>query len=150
MRHLSLLAVAFCLLASLSPTVGQVKTTPRFEDFPAQPSHNRPAPALVGKADAFRTRIRDGAKAGPNFAGHYTGVTVGCGSGCMSFVVVDAVTGRVFYVSPFAILGLPYEGTAEGRDYRGLVFRIDSSLLVADGCPEDKDCGTRYYRWEAQ
>lgn len=44
----------------------------------------------------YRSRIMAGAKAGANFAGHLTLVTIGCGAGCVFVPVVDVQTGRVF------------------------------------------------------
>jgi hypothetical protein len=134
-------------------------TAPRLEDFPVKGEFlQRPAqPVITANDRHFRTQIQEAAKKGPNFAGHYTIVDWGCGSGCVSFVVVDAVSGRVRHVAPFAAIGIPYQGTADGRDYHGLVYRLNSSLLVADGCPEnadstdenfEKNCGTRYYEWK--
>jgi hypothetical protein len=46
--------------------------------------------------------LREGAKQGPNFAGHYTVVMWGCGSDCMEVAVVDAKTGHVYFV-PFTV-----------------------------------------------
>ena len=100
---------------------------------------------------AYRTRIREAAKKGPNFAGHYTIADWGCGSGCMSMVVVDAISGRVFD-APFRILGRPSSGENKGEhEYRLAVFRTKSRLLIADGCPEDEQtkCGSYYYEWKA-
>jgi hypothetical protein len=42
----------------------------------------------------FRTRIRKGAAEGPNFAGHYTVMTWGCGTECQMHTILDAKTGR--------------------------------------------------------
>ena len=44
----------------------------------------------------FRTRIRDGLKSGPNFAGHFAIVVWGCGTQCVNYVIGDVSTGRVF------------------------------------------------------
>ena len=77
---------------------------------------------------------------GPNFAGTYTVVMWGCGSGCQSSVIVDAKTGKIY--SP----GLGTE--------RGLCFRMDSSLIIADPITEKymEDVPTRsktvYYQWD--
>jgi hypothetical protein len=100
----------------------------------------------------------EGAAKGPNFAGQYTIIEWGCGSGCIAFAIVDAVSGRIYYPIPFSALALPYQGTATGRAYKGLEYRLNSALLIADGCPEEnenasetlKNCGTRYYKWEQQ
>ena len=134
------------------------KPVPRFEDFPVDASfHGKPAKPVLDRNDAFRTKILEGALNGPNFAGHYTIIDWGCGSGCISFAIVDAVSGRLYSPIPFSALGVPYQGAATGREYKGLDYRVNSALLIADGCPEEKvtmtsetenDCGTRYYKWE--
>ncbi len=123
----------------------------KFEDFGARPIYKgRPArPLLVTEEDrTFRTSIRQAASKGPNFAGHYTIAYWGRGSGLTSFVVVDVVTGRVYDSAPFGFIGVPFQGTSTGRDYEGLVYKRNSRLLVADGCPEDDKCGTYYYEWK--
>ena len=48
-------------------------------------------------AREFRTRITEGYKQdGLNFAGHYSFVFWGCGSGCQSSAIVDLITGKVY------------------------------------------------------
>ena len=73
---------------------------PRFEDFsvlerfegvPAQVDFSTNPDML-----RFVTRITEGAKEGPNFAGHYTLISWGCGTECQSGVVVDAQTGAIY------------------------------------------------------
>ena len=124
--------------------------THKFEDFRVDRVYpGMPAPAVIAtRSDRqFRTRIREGASKGPNFAGHYTIVKWGCGSGCISFVVVDTENGKVSWSAPFGILGVPFQGSKSGREYRGLQYKADSRLLVADGCPEDRNCGIHYFEW---
>ena len=72
-------------------------------------------------AHRFRTVLRRGARSGPNFAGHLTVVTWGCGTSCITIALVDARTGRV-YSSPV------------GAGY-GVEHRVDSRLLVVDHLP---------------
>ena len=60
-----------------------------FTGKPAQPK------LMTSKQRQFQTVLRNGAKKGPNFAGHYTVVEWGCGSNCVVFAVVDAVSGEV-------------------------------------------------------
>jgi hypothetical protein len=133
--------------------------TPQFETYPVTSIfREKPALPIFAKGQGgFRTEIRKAAEKGPNFSGHYTIAEWGCGSGCISFAIVDAVSGRLKYPVPFVGLGIPYMGTATGRNYKGLEYRLNSSLLIADGCPEnedstdadfEKDCGTRYYKWD--
>jgi hypothetical protein len=57
-----------------------------------------PAPVQLGSARygrAFRTRLREGAGGGPNFAGTFTVVIWGCGAPCQMVAVIDARSGRL-------------------------------------------------------
>lgn len=130
---------------------------PRFEDYPTSKDFTgKPAaPKLVRPADRqFRTVIRDGAAKGPNFAGHYTIVSWGCGSGCVSMTIVDARDGTVFQ-APFRVLewGMPlmkYEGryAANEEHFEPLSFGLGSRLLIVRGCPEEKNCASYFYEWQ--
>ena len=121
----------------------------KFTDFPATGSfHGKPAPPILTTKSQkmFRSAIREAAAKGLNFAGHYTIAEWGCGSGCMSIVIIDAVTGKVF-AAPFRILSMPLPETEGGHEYQGAVYQLNSRLLIADGCPEETNCGTYYYEW---
>jgi hypothetical protein len=107
----------------------RVAKMPRFEDYPVREVYKgRPARVRLDslKARMFRTMLREGARTGPNFAGHYTFVLWGCGTGCAQTAVVDARTGRVYFV--------PVEFSdiidIEDETARKRVFRLDSKLLV--------------------
>lgn len=119
---------------------------PQFEDFPVRTVY-RGRPARVDfrsdpTARQFRTRLTQGAKEGPNFAGHYTVVEWGCGTNCGVSTIVDAITGKV------------YDG--EGAE-RGTAFRLDSYLFIADpphspegnAYPDNRTdtLPVRYYVW---
>ena len=73
---------------------------PRFDSyrvvdsFAGLPAAIRTADSKLGKR--YRTVLREGAKKGPNFAGHFTLVSWGCGSSCQMWGVIDARTGQVF------------------------------------------------------
>jgi hypothetical protein len=134
----------------------QDKPLPKFEDFKVTEVF-KGAPAVpvlrTSWQRSFRTRIREGAKGGPNFAGHYMIARWGCGSFCDGFAIVDEKTGSV-YDGPFAYLGYPpffvYSDVTDedlGPGRMGLDFRIDSRLLIMHGCAEDKDCASFYYEW---
>ncbi|KXU30656.1 hypothetical protein A0J57_20140 [Sphingobium sp. 22B] len=43
----------------------------------------------------FRTRIVNEMRTGPNFAGHYAMVEIGCGTSCRFALVADVATGKV-------------------------------------------------------
>ena len=121
----------------------------KFADFAVPESfHGKIArPILTTKAQrTFRSAITSAAAKGANFAGHYTIAEWGCGSGCMSIAVVDAVSGKV-YSAPFKILGMSMAVVEGGHEYQGAVYQLKSRLLIADGCPEEAKCGTYYYEW---
>ena len=122
----------------------------KFQDFAVTDVFKgKPAQPILTKNNRwYRTRIRDGAAKGPNFAGHYTIAIWGCGSGCASLVVVDAASRKV-YASPFGYIGMPMPTGENGHEYHGPVFQLKSRLLIADGCLEDEKCGTFYYEWTA-
>ena len=92
-----------------------------FEDYPvAQIFAGKPAKLDLGshpQARTFRTRLIEGAKNGPNFAGHYTIVSWGCGSPCQTIAIIDAVTGRV---------------CAFEEASNGFMYRLNSNLIIAN------------------
>ena len=129
------------------PLFENYPVTETFTAKPAMPKLNRPGYRL------FRTKIREGAAKGPNFAGYLTVAEWGCGSGCVSIAVVDARNGRI-YSAPFGVLGWGtpvqiYEGKfATNQDgFKPLDDSLDSRLLIVRGCPEDKNCGSDFYEW---
>ncbi len=142
MRGFSLLVVCLAALAGQLPTFDQFKVMEKFA--------GKPAPPILRTRwqQNFRTVIRDAAQEGPNFAGHYTLAEWGCGAGCVSMAVVDSKTGRTFE-GPFRLLGFDLDYVYEGGEEQ-LEYRVDSRLVVARGCPEEKDCGTYYYEWAGE
>jgi hypothetical protein len=93
-----------------------------FAQFPAHDSFRGPAATvdLASDPDArrFRTVLRDGARAGPDFAGAFTVVTWGCGTECRQLAIVSARTGAVVFA-----------GFALEADIH---YRRASRLLVVD------------------
>lgn len=145
--------IALLLLAFVSGPAQVKEERPvwalKFSDFAASADfHGKPATPILATRNQrmFRSAIREAAAKGPNFAGHYTIAEWGCGSGCMSSVVVDAVTGKVF-AAPFRILSMPLPESEGGHEYEGAVYQLKSRLLIADGCPEETACGAYYYEW---
>jgi hypothetical protein len=129
------------------PKFGDYQVTEIFKGPPAPPQLRRPADRL------FRTKIREGAAKGPNFAGHYTIADWGCGAGCVSIAIVDAKDGRI-HDAPFTALewGMPllkYEGKyAPNLDgFEPLQYKLESRLLIARGCPEEENCASYFYEW---
>lgn len=116
---------------------------PAFADVPATPDPGlRPAPVDFDThplARQFRTLLASGAAEGPNFAGHYTIVSWGCGTMCEEFMIVDARTGEIFDGRTTAV---------------GVEYRLDSRLLLvnppaaaaASRCTEAA-CLPQYFVW---
>lgn len=142
-----LLALTFFL----SGTSYAAGNPPTFRDFPATESFSgSPAPADITshrEAGKYRTVLRDGAKSGPNFAGHYTLVTWGCGSECQEFAIIDAKNGRVYFPAAirFNSFGMVRDETEPFQ------YKKDSSLLIIAGQPDEKEeLGLFYYHWNGR
>ncbi len=113
----------------------QNRNLPQFEDYPVFGDfHGNPAKVDLSShsyARTFRTRLRDGAKKGPNFAGHYALVCWGCGNECQMSLVIDLRTGTVY-----GLTEPPSQRPLESS--RGLDFRVTSRLIIVDPpCPEN-------------
>lgn len=139
----------YLLLSVALVAVVQAEGIPKFGDFPVNGALSGPShlPILSTPFQRnFRSQIRGQAGPPPDFAGGYRIAQWGCGSSCVSIVVINLKTG-VVYDGPFEILGygslLRYEGGDDEIEYRAV-----SRLLVVRGCPEDKSCGTYYYDWK--
>jgi hypothetical protein len=121
---------------------------PRYADHPVKEQFSgKPAsPDLKSDPEAkrFASVLSEGTKNGPNFAGSYTIVQWGCGAGCQSFMIVDAKNGSIH--------------TPRFSAERGLCFRKDSSLLIADPITREflvnnvvpEQYKTNYYLWDGK
>ncbi len=153
MRRVTL--IAGVLLCCVRVTAAwQYASSPRmkFDQYAVREAfHGKPAsPKLVTRYERlYRTRIRDGARKGPNFAGHFTVAVWGCGTGCYQFVIVDEKTGTV-YVPSFE--SVEWSPAAEKEILWGLQYRKNSRLLMFSGCPrgDEKRCGAYYYEWNGK
>ncbi|NSZ00935.1 hypothetical protein G6M70_12800 [Agrobacterium tumefaciens] len=89
--------------------------------------------------NSFRTRIRDGMRQGPNFAGRYTLIQIGCGTGCSFVIVANNQTGRP--------VSFPRGG--EEHMYLTLDFRRDSRLVAAQWLNYDtKTCVIEFFDFD--
>jgi hypothetical protein len=160
MRILCLVAASLALAVVVeSSCLVQARGAPRFEEFKVSVWRGRVAPLNLNShplARKFRTTTREQIKEeGVNFAGHYTIVSAGCGTGCSISGIVDARNGRAYFPKEFtgwtSIVG-DYE-IPDDEEQR--MFRKDSKLLRAIGRPNigkaDEErygpSGIYYYEW---
>lgn len=128
------ISLAFVFLCISPARSSECARIPRFEDYPVADIFrgNPVSPRLETKQTRlFRTRLIKGAKEGPNFAGHYTAVVVGCGTSCETLYLVDAISVKVFYLPEIDMVRriqisrnlpeLPYEDQ----------YRLNSRLMIA-------------------
>jgi hypothetical protein len=81
---------------------------------------------------SYRTRITEEMKTGPNFAGHYAIVVIGCGTSCRFAFMGDVANGQVY--------SFPYGG--EENYSMNLRFNVKSDMVTVrwiseDNCLED-------------
>ena len=87
----------------------------------------------------YRSRIIAGIKAGPNFAGHYAFVEIGCGTSCRFAFVADVATGQVFSF-PFG-----------GENYYMLQLQYSvRSPVVLGRCVEVDACWQDRIEWDGK
>lgn len=102
-------------------------------------------------ANMFRTNLRNAAKEGVNFAGHYILTTWGCGTNCSHSAIIDARNGRVFF--PDQLEGSSFGFCEFSDDTEPTVYQADSRLLVLNGFKggdlnsKDGRCGIYYLEW---
>jgi hypothetical protein len=120
-------SIIFWVFALVSVTAGTQTVPPNmptFADYPARVSAPAvPAPVDLSSLDGarrYRTRLREGAAEGPNFAGAFRFVSWGCGTECQSSMVVSSKTGRVFRAP---------------TSQCGYAFRKESRLLFVNPTP---------------
>jgi hypothetical protein len=150
LRKIATAGIAFIWMASTTKLLRGAD--PHWADYAVQAvfhGHSA-APRFKPGADTWPDadpRFRDSVKfelgKGANFAGFYTIVKVTCGTGCCYVVVVDVRSGHIYENLPFrtVVVGGPHP-------YRGLVFRLDSRLLMVEGSVDGSRVPSRtYYEW---
>ena len=113
---------------------GRYPARPVYKGISARPRLTTPTQRM------FRTVLRNGARKGSNFAGHYTVVEWGCGSDCVEYAVVDALTGKVY----------DRDMPPTNDDYAcGLLYKPDSTLFVVEkSATPNGDCKAYLYTWD--
>ena len=153
MRYLFYLVVASLLLGgAIAFANGKI---PEFTDYPARIIRTvNPVKVKIHSTPdtwCFRTMLRNTARHGDRFAGHYALSYWGCGTECARVGIVDLLTGRA-YVSPY------YVSVVGGR--RNAIKTKSNSRLVLVNDPEvvGKDWGEpspiwakpSYFLWTGQ
>lgn len=88
---------------------------------------------------AYRTRIRNGLKEGPNFAGHFSVIQIGCGMLCTFVYIADNKTGQIF---DFPL------GGEENMEMQ-LLYKLESQLMVVQWSNYDSEsCVLEYFQWD--
>lgn len=150
---MKLLFSILCAIVFAVNAPAQSKKVPRFEDYPAPVYKGRLAPVNLKSAKgagSFRTRLREGAKGGVNFAGQFSLVAWGCGAGCLYTAIIDLKDGAVYFPEELSGFGVWYWGD---EDYDALQFKPNSRLLIMSGFPVNQadsgepKSGFYYYEW---
>jgi hypothetical protein len=87
----------------------------------------------------YRTRIREGMKEGPNLAGEFSVIQIGCGTGCSLAYVASNKTGQVF--------DFPRGG--DDNLEMQLLSQLNSRLIVVQWSDrESNSCTMEFMKWE--
>ncbi len=141
-------------LAATSATVSAQTRTPTFRQYSARVERIRNIQVDLKShknARMFRTNLRNAAKEGVNFAGHYVFTGWGCGTNCSENAIIDARTGRVYF--PKEMQGVGF-GFCELPERDGpFEYKNDSRLLLLYGFKggdlerANARCGIYYFEW---
>ena len=140
-----IISAIFCLTTAASALAAQ---PPSFSDYPVKDVFlaSPTAPILNTRvARMLRTMLRNEAKSGPNFAGHFTLARWGCGAGCISWAIIDAANGVVWF-PPFTVSDA-FDLSDPELAQHSIDFKINSELIVANGARNELGAGKYYYRW---
>lgn len=129
------------------------KNAPKFEDYLVEEIfQGKPALPKINTSPEFRnmrTKIREGAKTGVNFAGHYNLIFVGCGAGAVCLSAIADVKKGDLYSSD--LLGsIENLNIAPDVEEHLIEYRKDSRLIRVIGLiNEDQNLrGVSYFVWE--
>jgi hypothetical protein len=134
-------SIALAIVLVVAVPAGSASPATPLPEFSAYPGESdlAQAPATPDlssrRARRFRTVLREGAAAGPNFNGHYSLVHWGCGSNCMEWAIVDLVNGHVWFATRPAMSCMGDE-PPEARVPDWLEMRVDSRLLALHECTD--------------
>lgn len=142
------------LLLAVSSVGFAQSTTPAFTQYAVKVEKARNVKVNLKShrdANRFRTNLRNAAKEGVNFAGHYILTTWGCGTNCSQSAIIDARNGRVFF--PDQLEGAGFGFCELPDETEPIVYQADSRLLVLNGFKggdlsvDNAPCGIYYLEW---
>lgn len=116
-----------------------------FAKYPVKVTfHGQPAAPVLTDPEAhlFRTKIRQGAAEGPVFADHYGIAVWGCGAGCLSFAILDSISGKV-YIFPYSVSVVREVGER-------LTYHRNSSAIHIIGSLNEQNSADRWYLWDGK
>lgn len=126
---------------ALLGTLAQAAPTPTFAAYGVTEKLITRPPKVQIKTDEdkmFVTRLKEGAKQKPNFAGHFVLTSWGCGASCLTTAAINAKTGEVTW--------LPFTVCCWDMDVKEpLEFNGNSRLLIVHGSRNEAGAGTYYY-----
>lgn len=131
------------LLFLLAGSVLQAQVTeapPAFSSYPAKIFTGRSAKARIATDDdkRYATQLHRLSGQKPNFAGHYSLATWGCGASCVMAVAMDDKTGKTVWL-PFTVCCWN-ENILDPLEYRR-----DSRLLIVHGSRNESGMGDYFY-----
>jgi hypothetical protein len=152
MRIKTVLLVTFFL--AISSTVLAQSRTPTFNQYGAKVERTKNVRVNLKShknANTYRTNLRNAAKEGVNFAGHYILTTWGCGTNCAVSAIIDARNGQVFF--PDQLEGSGFGFCELPDDTEPLLYQANSRLLILSGFKggdlnlTNGRCGVYYLEW---
>ena len=99
----------------------------------------------------YRTNLRNAAKEGVNFAGHFVVVNWGCGTNCSETAIIDARNGKVFF--PDILQGATFGFCELGDADEPIEYKKNSRLFILRGFKsgdldkKNTKCGIYYFEW---
>ncbi len=146
---------------------GFAQRTPTFAQYSAKVEKIRHVTVDLTShrhARMFRTNLRNAAKEGVNFAGHYILTGWGCGTNCSEWAIIDARNGRVFFPREFEGVGygfcdlpekgLPGDMPKMSDDAAGPLYSKPNSRMViltgfTGGGLDNRraKCGNYFFEW---
>src|ERR1700754_3212616 len=121
-----LLTISLMLGSIISSVAAQA---PAFKDYPARVVRAKKTVRVklssTPDTSCFRTMLRQTARTGQRFAGHYALDYWGCGTNCARIGIVDLVTGRA------CVTGF-YVGVAGGEGHKAIKVLPDSRLVLVN------------------